>query len=136
MRRARSLHNAAGMTAQETLTPRRPSLFRSTFAATARQIYEDHIRVGSVDEHSRGTGEGIPLDVLQTMRGRAPGGAAWSDVTEYYAMPVGGQLTYASITRGRWGESIDVFNALGGLLARGSYPVDDDGKACGDVLWR
>ncbi len=105
---------------------------RFTFAYEARRVYSEKIRDGSIEEASTQGGRGIPLDVLAQMQERAPEG----DVTEYYTLELGGRLTHAAITHGRGGEIIRVFSATGQLLARGVYPVDEDGRASGDVLWR
>ena len=105
-------------------------------AIRIRQAYADRISNSTIDEVTTPNGRGIPLDVLRVIRGRAPASARWGEVTEYYVLEVEGRLTYASITRARGGETIHVFNQTGEPLARGVYPVDDEGSASGDVLWR
>jgi hypothetical protein len=108
----------------------------SPLATRARAVYAQRIQDGSIDDASTCGGAGIPLDVLDSIQRRAPEAAAWSHVTEYYAVAVDTQLTYASITDSRAGETVHVFSDEGDLLAQGSYPVDGDGRASGDVLWR
>jgi hypothetical protein len=108
----------------------------SPLAQRAIAVYAQRILDGSIDDASTCGGSGIPLDVLDSIQRRAPEAATWSHVTEYYAVTVDQQLTYASITDSRSGETVHVFSDEGDLLAQGSYPVDGDGKASGDVLWR
>ena len=110
--------------------------FHSALATRARAVYAERVHDGSIDEASTGGGNGIPLDVLETIHRRTPEAAAWSDVTEYYAVRVDERLTFASITDSRAGGTVHIFSDEGDLLARGSYPVDDEGKISGDVLWR
>jgi hypothetical protein len=123
------------MTAPAALASARRTSSRWNIIALARNAYASRILGGTIDEASTGGGLGIPLDVLSRIQGRSPA-AGWCEVADYYALRVEGRLVYASITRGGAGETIHLFSASGEPLTHGAYPVDEDGKPCGDVLWR